>query len=88
MKIYFEEWLNQQRISGQKKALLDESVLCYRSSAHRSTLLFSFLAFPTFLKERLLDVDKPGECSKSLWEDIQAKLLNDNTWEAKVIAVV
>lgn len=88
MRIEFEEWLKDQKISSQTRALLDESILCYRASAHRAALLFSFLAFQTIIKERLLDSDRPGGCPEGFWSDLQRKLLDDDSWESKVIDAI
>ncbi|MEE6208584.1 hypothetical protein U3A55_00220 [Salarchaeum sp. III] len=88
MRIEFEEWLKDRKISTQTKALLDESVLCYRASAHRAALLYSFLAFQTIIKERLLNSQKPNECPEGMWNDMQRKLLEDDNWESQVIEAV
>lgn len=88
MRIQFEEWLLNQNISVQAKELLKEAILCYKASAYRASLLFSYLTFQTILKDRILEAKKPDALPQGLWDSIQRDLINDEIWEGKLIESV
>lgn len=88
MKIPFEDWLIKQNISEQARELLKEAILCYKSSAYRASLLFSYLTFQTILKDRVLEAKKPSAIPQGLWDSIQRDLLNDDIWESKLLETV
>lgn len=88
MKVPFEDWLIKQNISIQASELLKEAVLCYKSSAYRASLLFSYLTFQTVLKDRVLEAKVPSGIPPSLWNSIQRDLLNDDIWESKLLETV
>lgn len=88
MKVPFEDWLIKQNISVQASELLKEAILCYKSSAYRASLLFSYLTFQTILKDRVLEAKKPSAIPQSLWDSIQRDLLNDDIWENKLLETV
>ncbi|MES1043189.1 hypothetical protein FOA22_01515 [Heyndrickxia oleronia] len=88
MKVPFEDWLIKQNISVQASELLKEAILCYKSSAYRASLLFSYLTFQTVIKDRILEAKKPSAIPQSLWDSIQRDLLNDDIWESKLLETV
>lgn len=88
MKVPFEDWLIKQNISLQASELLKEAILCYKSSAYRASLLFSYLTFQTILKDRILEAKKPSAIPQGLWESMQRDLLNDDIWESKLLEAV
>ncbi|QEY22438.1 hypothetical protein D0S48_18230 [Psychrobacillus sp. AK 1817] len=88
MKIPFEDWLIKQNISVQASELFKEAILCYKASAYRASLLFSYLTFQTVLKDRVLEAKKPSAIPQGLWDSIQRDLLNDDIWESKLFETV
>lgn len=51
MKLKFEEWLVEQEIDKDTEVndLFLEGITCYKASAYRAALLFSFLGFQTVI---------------------------------------
>lgn len=88
MKVPFEDWLIRQKVSLQASELLKEAILCYKSSAYRASLLFSYLTFQTILKDRILEAKKPNAIPQPLWDSIQKDLFNDDIWESKLLETV
>lgn len=84
MKIPFEEWITQKRFSENVSRLFDESLTCYKNTAYRASLLFSYLSFFTILKEVIIKSVKPTSIPQGRWDSIISKLQNDDTWEKAV----
>ncbi len=84
MKIPFEEWTTEKRFSNNVSKLFDESFTCYKNTAYRASLLFSYLSFLTILKEIIIKSAKPIAISQGRWDNIVAKLQSDDTWEKTV----
>ena len=84
MKLPFEEWTNERRFSNNVSRLLSEAFICYRNTAYRASLLFSYLAFLTILKELIIKSTKPVSIVQGRWDAILGKLQNDSTWEETV----
>jgi hypothetical protein len=53
------------------KRLMEEAFTCYKASAYRASLLFSYLGFQTILKERVLSSNKPDLIPLKLWQSSQ-----------------
>ena len=84
MKLPFEEWSIQKRFSRNVSALFNEAFICYRNTAYRASLLFSYLGFLTIIKEVIIKSTKPTSINEGRWENIIAKLQSDDTWEKAV----
>jgi len=84
MKLLFEEWCIQKRFSTNVMALFGEAFTCYKSAAYRASLLFSYLAFLTILKEVIIKSTKPTVIPQGRWDKIVCLLQNDDTWEKTV----
>lgn len=67
---------------------MKQSVECYKASAYRAALLFSFLGFQTIIKERILDAKTPGNYEDKEWAEIQQEFRDEDSWDKKVIAAV
>ncbi|PGH71505.1 hypothetical protein CN894_18045 [Bacillus thuringiensis] len=85
MRLRFSDWLDNQEIEDEAKDLFSESVKCYKASAYRAALLFSFLGFQTVIKHRMLLSKTPEKYEDQEWSNIQIQLQNDETWEKHVI---
>ncbi|TDQ35273.1 hypothetical protein [Aureibacillus halotolerans] len=88
MKLPFESWLEQQNIENEALELFKEGILCYKNSAYRAALLFSFLGFQTILKYRVLESQQPAILTEGHWEAIQKDLLDDDEWDTRLIQLV
>ncbi|MCA4141608.1 hypothetical protein [Bacillus subtilis] len=88
MKIPFLEWVRSQNLSDEAYVLFEESIECYKATAFRASLLFSFLGFQTILKERILESKNPEGYSVDEWNSVQNKFLNDDNWDKEVINAV
>ncbi|MDG4850858.1 hypothetical protein, partial [Peribacillus frigoritolerans] len=88
MSLGFSEWLEKQEMKDEAKDLFIESIKCYKTSAYRAALLFSFLGFQTVIKHRLLQSKPPEKYQISEWGQIHKKLQNDDSWEKNVIEAI
>ncbi|MCU4956911.1 hypothetical protein OB990_12005 [Bacillus cereus] len=88
MRLRFSDWLDKQEMEDEAKDLFAESVKCYKASAYRAALLFSFLGFQTVIKHRMLASKKPEGYKDSEWTNIQNLLRNDDKWEKTVIEAI
>jgi hypothetical protein len=70
VKLEFENWVESQGFTQEVKDLFNESILCYKASAYRASLLYSYLAFQTILKLRILEATKPEHYHEKAWEAI------------------
>ncbi|MED3602441.1 hypothetical protein P4472_10950 [Bacillus subtilis] len=84
MKLEIEKWLEKQNFSREITNLFEESITCYKASAYRASLLFSYLGFQSIIKERILKSEKPTNINEGQWETIKRKLRNDDTWDNEV----
>lgn len=84
MKLPFADWVSQLTLSTNVSALLDEAIVCYRSSAYRASLHFSYLAFLTMIKELIMKSAKPTAVDEGRWNALLLKLQNDELWEKVV----
>ncbi len=88
MKLRFSDWLDNQEMEDEAKDLFTESVKCYKASAYRAALLFSYLGFQTVIKHRMLLSKAPEKYKDSEWNYIQKQLQNDDSWEKKIIEII
>ena len=84
MRLPFEEWISGQAVSSQAKELFGEAITCYKASAYRAAMLFSYLGFQTILRDRLLGAEQPAGIPKSLWTKIQSDLRDEEKWDSTV----
>ncbi|MGE6719369.1 hypothetical protein ACQKGD_18610 [Peribacillus frigoritolerans] len=68
MRLHFEEWIKDQKISYRTEELIDEAILCYRAKAYKASLLFSYLSFQNIIKERILSADSPLDIHRNYGE--------------------
>ncbi|WP_448163219.1 hypothetical protein [Bacillus mobilis] len=88
MRLRFSDWLDNQEIEDEAKDLFGEGVKCYKASAYRAALLFSYLGFQTVIKHRMLSSKTPEGYQDSQWGHIQKELQKDDTWEKNIIKVI
>ena len=81
MKLPFEEWVYQKHFSQNVVKLFSEALISYKHSAYMASLLFSYLAFLTILKELIIKSTKAVSIPQGRWDIIIKKLQNDDTWE-------
>lgn len=88
MKLRIENWIANNNFSEDVNILFKDAVTCYKAGANRASLLFSYLAFLTILKERIIDGVKPTLISQGEWNNIISKLQNEDLWEANVFDAI
>ncbi len=59
MRLPIEDWLSSQELSRESEGLFRESITCYKASAYRAAFLFSFLAFQTVIRDRIVNAQVP-----------------------------
>ncbi|MBG9447293.1 hypothetical protein [Cytobacillus firmus] len=84
MRLRFEEWITSQEISEEAKSLIDEALLCYKATAYKASLLFSYLCFQTIIRDRMLNAHKPDNIPEGMWNDILRNLRNEDKWDSTV----
>ncbi|MGI4821966.1 MAG: hypothetical protein ACRYFV_12220 [Janthinobacterium lividum] len=80
-KLSLEKWLDRQQLSRNANLLFSDAIKCYKAEAYRASLLFSYLAFITVLKERLLGATEPGLLPAGHWQRLLDKLQDEDRWE-------
>ncbi len=84
MKIHIELWIEDRKFSRKVNMLFNESVICYKHGAYRASLLFSYLAFITYIKEVLIQSNNPNPSNLGRWTNIQNEIQNDDKWESRI----
>ncbi|MFH6967227.1 hypothetical protein [Flavobacterium sp. FlaQc-28] len=84
MKLRIENWIDNSNFSEDVNVLFTDAVTCYKAGANRASLLFSYLAFLTILKERIIGATKPNLYPQGEWDITILKLQNEDLWEAIV----
>lgn len=88
MIIGFEKWLRNHDVQSEAKELFEESIICYKASAYRASLLFSFLGFQTIIKHRIIKSKAAKDYSDGEWGQIRRELQNDDLWDKKIISLI
>lgn len=84
MKLIFEKWVETMHFGKNVNGLFNEVFICYKNGAYRASLLFSYIAFLTIIKESLLKTNKPVSVDQGRWESITKKLMKDEQWEKAI----
>ena len=84
MILDIENWVGEQRYSNKIKKLFTESVICYRTGAHRASLLFSYIGFLTIIKENLITSSPPEGFTEAEWENLLSAIRTNDLWEKSV----
>ncbi|MDR4886295.1 hypothetical protein RGU12_01885 [Fredinandcohnia sp. QZ13] len=84
MRLRFEEWILTQEISEEAKSLINEALLCYKATAYKASLLFSYLCFQTIIRDRMLNAQRPDNIQEGMWNDILRNLRNEDKWDSTV----
>ncbi len=84
MKLDFEKWFSVQDFISEADELFLEAIKCYKASAYRASLLFSYLAFLTIIRDRILSSPKPQALTDRQWNLILENLKNDEKWDSVV----
>lgn len=81
MKLAFEDWIDEQNLGHSATDLLREAVVCYKASANRAALLFSYVAFLSTVRDRIIASKCPELLPENKWKNYQQDLLDDDKWE-------
>ena len=90
MKLNIEIWADDTNfLSENGYNLLNESIVCYKNGAYRSSFLTSYLAFMVTLRDRILDYKEcPEYVNLETWRKIINDLDDDNLWEECIIQLL
>jgi len=79
-------WIkNKFQDSPDCKMLFGEAIKCYSIEAYRASLLLSYLGFLTYIKEMIMNSQKPNNIKNSRWDNITKELTNENKWEERIL---
>jgi hypothetical protein len=81
MQIKFESWLATHKIGQEAVELFEEAIKCYRASAYKAALLFSYLGFQTILKNRIMASSQPPNFRGAQWNQLLTDLNDDDAWD-------
>ena len=84
MILDIENWVGEQRYPNKIKKLFTESVMCYRTGAHRASLLFSYIGFLTIIRENLIASAAPEGFTEEEWENLLSAIRTNDLWEGSV----
>ena len=87
MRIYFQDWIYTQNLPNRSLDLFEEAILCYRATAYKGALLFSFLGFQNVIRERILNSNIPHNATEyeRKWIEIQGKLRDEDQSDTQII---
>ena len=90
MIIAFEKWVNSHiDIPESAKELFDESILCYKTSAYRSSFIMTYIGFQNILKNRILSAhNTPTGINQGWWGSICSRLGNEDEWDSTIAECV
>src|SRR5690625_957930 len=88
MKIEFEEWLNSENFESEVNELFEESIICYKASAYRASLLFSYLGFQTVIKHRINSSKPANNYKNGEWNQLKKELLDDDKWDKLIFKYI
>jgi hypothetical protein len=84
VKLPVEEWLETQDFEKNIGDLFRESIICYKASAYRAALLFSYLGFQSVVKDRVIKAERPANIHERAWEAIKKNLRKEDGWDTEV----
>ncbi|WDM22893.1 hypothetical protein [Paenibacillus polymyxa] len=87
MRLKIEDWLTTQKVHIEAEQLLQEAIICYKGSAYKASLLFSYLFFQTTLKYRILSNDLPDEINKSDLKELIDLVDKEDKWDKAVFDI-
>lgn len=88
MKLSFERWIEQQRLTRDASLLFEEAVICYRARAYRAALTLSYLGFFAILRRRVLDSGPPPGAAQDRWEANQRRVSDDDTRDRQLFDLI
>ncbi|MCB2353923.1 hypothetical protein [Clostridium estertheticum] len=88
MKLKFEQWVDEKELSEEAHNLFKESIICYKASAYRASLLFSYLGFLTIIKERILNSEVPSGFVNGEWQKLKKDITSYEKWDTNVIEAI
>jgi len=88
MILDFEKWIYKQLIPKESLDTFLEAILCYKFGAYKASLLFSYIGFQLFVKDRILNSNMPQLFPKSKWIQIHNDLRNDDKWDQAIFEAI
>lgn len=84
MKLPLEIWMANTVLPQEARIAFEESVRCFKSSAYRAALLFSYLGMSLCLRIRILGATCPANFPPGQWAQLLIDLKNEDKWDAQV----
>lgn len=84
MKTTLTDLLDAFAFPQEAEVAFKEALVCYRASAYRAALLFSYLGWGLVLRSRLLQASCPNGMQPGQWNQYQNELRNEDKWDARV----
>lgn len=88
MKLPVETWIQERAYGVNVRKLFHESSICYRNSAYRASLIFSYIGFLTIVKETIIKAQIPTSFTSGEWNIIVNKINDDEIWEKEVFEIL
>lgn len=82
MKPPFEKWVEDHDHPEEAEVAFREAVVCFKAGAYRASLVFSYLGLLLSIRQRLLSAGPPTDVPQGQWADLQARMRNDDDWDA------
>ncbi|WP_025718179.1 hypothetical protein [Paenibacillus polymyxa] len=79
--------VSNKKVHIEAEQLLQEAIICYKGSAYKASLLFSYLFFQTTLKYRILSNDLPNEINKSDLKELIDLVDKEDKWDKAVFDI-
>ncbi len=84
MKLPLETWLNEYSLPPDARLAFQEAVICYKSGAYRTAVLFSYLGLAQVIRSCVLRAQRPASRSGGEWAQRLAKLRGCDRWDKQV----
>lgn len=84
MRLPIETWMTATALPQEARVAFEESVRCFKMSAYRAALLFSYLGMSLCLRIRILGATCPAGFPPGQWTQLLVDLKNEDRWDAQV----
>lgn len=88
MILDIERWLSNQKLTVETNELFNESIRCYKANAFRAAFVFSYIAFLTSLKNRILVSQAPTNIPIGQWTKLSSDLKKEDVWEDALLTAI
>jgi len=83
VKLPIETWLDEAEMPEESKVAFREAVLCFKTSAYRASLLFTYVGWGLCIRHRVMNSKTPRGISSDQWSTITNQLRDDDKWDTQ-----